>query len=221
MWINTGARWRGIAGARWRGIVARAERCHRKALMSQMRVRVEIDHTLIARFARPGPRYTSYPTADRLVEAFDAAAHATWLSRRNIGGFARPLSLDVHLPFCASICYYCACDKVITRDHGRSAKYLRYLEKELRLQLAHPGGERRLSQLGEAAASRHGTNGGHAARRGCAAWHYAGCRSTASCTPALTAASQVSIMRALAALRIPWKSALSSTTCIWHRPRRS
>ena len=46
--------------------------------MSQMRERVEIDHTLIARFASPGPRYTSHPTADRFVEAFDAAAHVTW-----------------------------------------------------------------------------------------------------------------------------------------------
>jgi len=115
--------------------------------MSQTQGRVEIDHALIARFDTPGPRYTSYPTADRFVEAFDAPAHATWLSRRNIGGFVRPLSLYVHLPFCASICYYCACNKVITRDHGRSAKYLRYLEKELHLQLAHLGGERRLSQL--------------------------------------------------------------------------
>ncbi len=108
---------------------------------------VEIDRELIARFDTPGPRYTSYPTADRFVEAFDAAAHAAWLSQRSIGGFARPLSLYVHLPFCASICYYCACNKVITRDHARSAKYLRYLEKELHLQLAHLGGERRLSQL--------------------------------------------------------------------------
>ncbi len=95
--------------------------------MSQMQERVEIDHALVARFNTPGPRYTSYPTADRFVVVFDAPAHATWLSRRTIGGFARPLSLYVHLPFCASICYYCACNKVITRDHGRSAKYLRYL----------------------------------------------------------------------------------------------
>ena len=109
--------------------------------------RVHIDRELIARFDTPGPRYTSYPTADRFVEAFDAAAHAAWLSQRSIGGFTRPLSLYVHLPFCASICYFCACNKVITGDHGRSAKYLRYLEKELHLQLAHLGGERRLSQL--------------------------------------------------------------------------
>jgi oxygen-independent coproporphyrinogen-3 oxidase len=108
---------------------------------------VEIDRDLIVRFDTLGPRYTSYPTADRFVEAFDAPAYAAWLARRNIGGISRPLSLYVHLPFCASICYYCACNKVITKDHSRSAKYLRYLEKELALQVKHLSGERRITQL--------------------------------------------------------------------------
>ena len=108
---------------------------------------IELDPGLIRRFDRNGPRYTSYPTADRFVEAYDGAAHAAWLERREIGGFARPLSLYVHLPFCASLCYYCACNKVITRDHGRSAKYLRYLEKELRLLLPHLRGSRQITQL--------------------------------------------------------------------------
>ena len=107
----------------------------------------EITADLIRRFDGPGPRYTSYPTADRFVEAFDASAHAAWLEKRNIGGVARPLSLYVHLPFCASICYYCACNKVITKDHGRSLKYVHYLEKELALQTAHLQGSRRITQL--------------------------------------------------------------------------
>ena len=108
---------------------------------------MEIDRDLIVRFDTSGPRYTSYPTADRFVEAFDAAAYAAWLSKRNIGGISRPLSLYVHLPFCASICYYCACNKVITKDHSRSAKYLRYLEKEIALQVEYLSGERRITQL--------------------------------------------------------------------------
>ncbi len=107
----------------------------------------EITADLIRRFDGPGPRYTSYPTADRFVEAFDAAAHASWLEKRHIGGVGRPLSLYVHLPFCASICYYCACNKVITKDHGRSLKYVHYLEKELSLQTAHLQGSRRITQL--------------------------------------------------------------------------
>jgi oxygen-independent coproporphyrinogen-3 oxidase len=108
---------------------------------------MEIDRDLIVRFDTSGPRYTSYPTADRFVEAFDASAYAAWLAKRNIGGISRPLSLYVHLPFCSSICYYCACNKVITRDHARSAKYLRYLDREIALQVEHLSGDRRITQL--------------------------------------------------------------------------
>ena len=86
---------------------------------------------LLRRFDVAGPRYTSYPTADRFVEAFDAEAYRSWLAKRSLGGMAKPLALYVHLPFCGSICYYCACNKVITRDRGRAAKYVRYLEREL------------------------------------------------------------------------------------------
>ena len=88
---------------------------------------------LLERFDVSGPRYTSYPTADRFVEAFDAQAYTDWLHKRSLGGPPRPLSLYVHLPFCATICYYCACNKVITKDHGRSAKYVKYLLKEVAL----------------------------------------------------------------------------------------
>lgn len=108
---------------------------------------VEVDRDLIVRFDTLGPRYTSYPTADRFVEAFGQEAYAAWLAKRTIGGIARPLSLYVHLPFCASICYYCACNKVVTKDHARSAKYLRYLEKEVKLLTANLSGERRITQL--------------------------------------------------------------------------
>jgi len=87
---------------------------------------------MLKRFDVPGPRYTSYPTADRFVDAFDAAAYAAWLARRGDGP-APPLSLYVHLPFCSSICYYCGCNKVITRDQSRAAEYLDYLAKEVAL----------------------------------------------------------------------------------------
>ncbi|HPP47062.1 MAG TPA: oxygen-independent coproporphyrinogen III oxidase, partial [Accumulibacter sp.] len=92
------------------------------------------DPQIIRRFDINGPRYTSYPTADRFVEAFDCEAFRLWLGQRNIGAVSRPLSLYFHIPFCNTICYYCACNKIITKDHGRSAKYLRYLARELALQ---------------------------------------------------------------------------------------
>ena len=99
------------------------------------------DPDIIRRFDVNGPRYTSYPTADRFVEAFDSDAAELWLGKRNIGGITRPLSLYFHIPFCNTICYYCACNKIITKDHGRSAKYLKYLGKELALQSASLEGD--------------------------------------------------------------------------------
>lgn len=53
--------------------------------------------------------------------------------KRNFGGLTLPLSLYVNLPFCDTACYYCACNKMVTKDHGRSAKYIRYLSKELEM----------------------------------------------------------------------------------------
>jgi len=105
------------------------------------------DPQLIRRFDVNGPRYTSYPTADRFVEAFDAEAYRLWLGRRTIGGISRPLSLYVHIPFCNTICYYCACNKIITKDHGRSTKYLKYLAKELAMQAQALEGSHEVVQL--------------------------------------------------------------------------
>ncbi len=105
------------------------------------------DPQIIRRFDVNGPRYTSYPTADRFVEAFDAEAAKLWLGKRNIGGISRPLSLYFHIPFCNTICYYCACNKIITKDHGRSAKYLKYLAREIALQSEYLDGEHEVIQL--------------------------------------------------------------------------
>jgi oxygen-independent coproporphyrinogen III oxidase len=91
---------------------------------------------LLQRFDTPGPRYTSYPTADRFVEAFGSGKAMAALQQRAQGatvGGAGPLSLYVHIPFCESVCYYCACNKVITRHHERAAEYLDALEREIDL----------------------------------------------------------------------------------------
>jgi oxygen-independent coproporphyrinogen-3 oxidase len=109
---------------------------------------VELSVELLRRMDVPGPRYTSYPTADRFVEAFDAKAYRHALAQRSIGGAAcQPLSVYVHVPFCESICYYCGCNKVVTRDHSKSEPYLAALEQELAL-VAHELGPRQVvSQL--------------------------------------------------------------------------
>ncbi|MGH8747473.1 MAG: oxygen-independent coproporphyrinogen III oxidase, partial [Burkholderiales bacterium] len=106
-----------------------------------------IDPVLIRKYDVSGPRYTSYPTADRFVEAFGEAEFRGWLEKRNIGGIAQPLSVYVHLPFCDTACYYCACNKVVTGDHGKSAKYINTLGRELELLAAPLGEERRIGQM--------------------------------------------------------------------------
>jgi oxygen-independent coproporphyrinogen III oxidase len=106
-----------------------------------------IDPVLIRKYDVSGPRYTSYPTADRFVEAFGEAQMKDWLAKRNIGGINQPLSVYVHLPFCDTVCYYCACNKIVTRDRSRSAQYIKYLEKELALMEPLLGSERRICQL--------------------------------------------------------------------------
>lgn len=98
---------------------------------------------LLRRFDQPGPRYTSYPTADRFVEAFGADDCVRAFGQRALGatvGGAAPLSVYVHIPFCESVCYYCACNKVITRHHERAAEYIDALGREIGLVHAALGG---------------------------------------------------------------------------------
>ena len=104
---------------------------------------------LLRRFDVPGPRYTSYPTADRFVEAFGQEDYVLALQQRRSGTLAKamPLSLYVHIPFCESLCYYCACNKIITKHHDRADVYLRYLSREIDLHTAHCGVGQVVSQL--------------------------------------------------------------------------
>jgi oxygen-independent coproporphyrinogen-3 oxidase len=104
---------------------------------------------LLRRHDVAGPRYTSYPTADRFVEAFGPDDYARALQQRRSGAAALvlPLSLYVHIPFCESLCYYCACNKIITKHHDRAAEYLRYLSREVDLHTAQLGVGQTVTQL--------------------------------------------------------------------------
>ena len=109
-----------------------------------------LTEAMLGRLDRPGPRYTSYPTADRFVEAFGAAQYAQALAQRASGatvGGKPPLSIYVHIPFCESVCYYCACNKVITKHHEKAAQYLDVLEQEVALNIAQLGRGEAVSQL--------------------------------------------------------------------------
>jgi len=102
---------------------------------------------LLRRFDTPGPRYTSYPTADRFVDAFGPADTVRVLEDLGRSRSAAPISLYVHIPFCESLCYYCGCNKIVTRHHERAAEYLDALEAELGLVLDSIGSGRPVSQL--------------------------------------------------------------------------
>ena len=100
--------------------------------------------SLIKRYDRPGPRYTSYPTAVEFDERFDSASY-----RQRLGAFAEtanPLSLYVHLPFCAEQCTYCGCTMIVGRTQDLASAYLCYVERELALLASHAGKRRRIVQ---------------------------------------------------------------------------
>ena len=112
-------------------------------------VTAPVTDELLRQYDVSGPRYTSYPTADRFVEAFTATDYAQALTQRRSGAaaLALPLSLYIHIPFCESLCYYCACNKIITKHHDKAAEYLRYLSREIDLHTALIGTGQSVSQL--------------------------------------------------------------------------
>jgi oxygen-independent coproporphyrinogen-3 oxidase len=102
---------------------------------------------LIERLDGSGPRYTSYPTADRFTPAFGEKDYKHWLKQRHLGMHQNAISLYVHIPFCNTVCYYCGCNKIITKDKTRADRYLDYLEKEIKLVAASLGCREKLIQL--------------------------------------------------------------------------
>lgn len=91
----------------------------------------EFDPTLIARYDRNGPRYTSYPTAPQFQSDFGENALRSVIRASNEEPLPRSLSLYVHIPFCTSPCFYCGCNRVITRDIGKADRYLERLYREI------------------------------------------------------------------------------------------
>ncbi|WP_456377308.1 oxygen-independent coproporphyrinogen III oxidase [Thiolapillus sp.] len=104
-----------------------------------------LDDALIAKYDQSGPRYTSYPTAVQFHEGFTAENYATIAAGTNASG--RPLSLYFHIPFCDTICFYCACNKVATKDRSKGNEYLQRLYREIALQGELFDRDRRVEQL--------------------------------------------------------------------------
>ena len=104
------------------------------------------DMELARKYASQGPRYTSYPTAPQFRSDLPLHQYYAWQQREGDHKKA-PLSLYVHLPFCNDICYYCACNKVVTRKRGVARAYLDRLEKEIALQSEVVGHRRPITQM--------------------------------------------------------------------------
>jgi oxygen-independent coproporphyrinogen-3 oxidase len=95
---------------------------------------VEFDAAIIGKLSQSGPRYTSYPTADRFHQDFGYGQFLEAVAGLRMRRSRRPLSLYIHIPFCDTICYYCGCNKIVTKDHGKAATYLGYLKQEIAMQ---------------------------------------------------------------------------------------
>lgn len=106
---------------------------------------VDFDTDLIVRYGGRGPRYTSYPTALQLTESFSADEYCAAAIASN--ETAEPLSLYVHIPFCHSLCYYCGCNKIITRNDERVARYMQMLYREIKQQATLFSSARKIEQL--------------------------------------------------------------------------
>lgn len=105
------------------------------------------DEALLAKYELGGPRYACYPTTDRFSERFGPADALHQLRERGRSPALAPLSMYVHLPFCESGCFFCECDKVVSRDRDLAADYLGYLEREIATQRGALGRDDEVGEL--------------------------------------------------------------------------
>ncbi|MBF0125743.1 MAG: oxygen-independent coproporphyrinogen III oxidase [Magnetococcales bacterium] len=108
---------------------------------------VLFDRELIKKYDRSGPRYTSYPTAPHFHENFGPVEFRNEIRRSEAENPKRPLSLYLHIPFCDTVCYYCACNKIVTPDRKRAVPYLEALLREIALMGSLFGKERQTTQI--------------------------------------------------------------------------
>lgn len=92
-----------------------------------------IDFLKLAKYSKPGPRYTSYPTANEFNKDFNAKTLLESFLRADSKYRDKALSIYTHLPFCKSACYFCGCNVIYTGKEDKKERYIRYMEKELSL----------------------------------------------------------------------------------------
>ena len=103
-----------------------------------------IDFDKFTKYSKPGPRYTSYPTALEFKDNFDVNAYITELEGQDKNA---PISLYFHLPFCRSACYFCGCNVVFTSKEDKKERYIDYLEKEMKILSSHVDMSREVIQM--------------------------------------------------------------------------
>jgi oxygen-independent coproporphyrinogen III oxidase len=103
-------------------------------LRGLMKQRIVFDAGLIRRYDHSGPRYTSYPTAAQFHDGISEKDYVQWARHSNEDPIPRPLSIYIHIPFCDTVCFYCACNKVVTKNHARATDYLDHLYREIAMQ---------------------------------------------------------------------------------------
>lgn len=109
--------------------------------------KVTFNKELIRRYDTFGPRYTSYPTAVEFSTNFNDEDYMDWAAKSNDDPIPTSLSLYLHIPFCDTICYYCGCSKIITKDKSKADPYIQLLKKEIKLQGALFAKDRQVSQI--------------------------------------------------------------------------
>ena len=112
-----------------------------------MNNKVIFSEELIRRYDTLGPRYTSYPTAVQFKDNIGASDYLDWVKSSNDDPIPKSLSLYLHIPFCDTICYYCGCSKVITKDKSKAEHYIQLLMKEIKLQGKLFAKDRQVSQI--------------------------------------------------------------------------
>jgi len=112
-----------------------------------MKQQLVFDADLIRRHDQSGPRYTSYPTAAQFHDDILEADYYRWAQHSNEDPIPRPLSLYIHIPFCDTVCFYCACNKIVTGNHSRAIPYLEHLYQEIELQGRLFDSDRTVDQL--------------------------------------------------------------------------
>ena len=105
---------------------------------------MDLDYTKFLKYSKPGPRYTSYPTA---LEFSDAYSYDEYIQKLKSQDPSRPLSLYFHLPFCKNACYFCGCNVVFTSKESKMLRYIEYLKQELAILSKHLNMNREVIQM--------------------------------------------------------------------------